>query len=247
MFEIGILQGRLSPSREGKFQFYPSDWRAEFPIAKEMGFDCIEWLFDWPDFEKNAIWTRGVEETEIPINSLGGDYFMKYKVYESPDVLQKLVDLAKITKRKLLTIPLLEANAPKTDDEKQKIINALNQVTLGEVRIALETEMTVEELKDYCSDQIGVLYDIGNCTSYGFDCPEDLRKLKEKVFAVHLKDRKVGTTQSLMLGTGDAKFVECFQALSDIGYHGALIMQGWRGEDYLQDARNQLAFIRSQL
>ncbi len=46
MNRIGIMQGRLSVAREGRFQFFPLDWEAEFSRAKELGFDQIEWFLD---------------------------------------------------------------------------------------------------------------------------------------------------------------------------------------------------------
>jgi sugar phosphate isomerase/epimerase len=62
-----------------------------------------------------------------------------------------------------------------------------------------------------------------------------------------VKDRKIGKTQSMLLGTGDADFKGCFTALKAIGYKGVLTIQAWRGEDYLRDAQNQLQFIISTL
>ena len=45
MNPIGIMQGRLSPSRAGRAQAFPfATWREEFAHAAEAGFDSIEWL-----------------------------------------------------------------------------------------------------------------------------------------------------------------------------------------------------------
>jgi L-ribulose-5-phosphate 3-epimerase len=39
----GIMQGRLSPPEDGRFQSFPrNSWREEFPRAREAGLDYIE-------------------------------------------------------------------------------------------------------------------------------------------------------------------------------------------------------------
>ncbi|TSC78306.1 MAG: xylose isomerase domain-containing protein [Parcubacteria group bacterium Gr01-1014_33] len=155
----------------------------------------------------------------------------------------------------LILIPLLEDHAVKSEGEKQKIISVITQALNGmrdnTLRIAFETELPVNELIDFVdrfkSPRVGVYYDIGNCTSYGFDCPRDFKMLGTRVFGVHVKDRKGGSTQSVILGTGDADFEKCFAVLSEIGYNGTYILQAWRSDDYLGDAKRQLEFVREIL
>jgi len=44
---IGIMQGRLTPPLDGRFQCFPRDaWADEFPRAAECGLACIEWIYD---------------------------------------------------------------------------------------------------------------------------------------------------------------------------------------------------------
>jgi L-ribulose-5-phosphate 3-epimerase len=44
---IGIMQGRLSPPEDGRFQSFPrNSWREEFARAREAGLDYIEWIHD---------------------------------------------------------------------------------------------------------------------------------------------------------------------------------------------------------
>ena len=97
------------------------------------------------------------------------------------------------------------------------------------------------------SPRVGICYDIGNCTSYGFNCPEEIRLLGDKIFEIHLKDRKIGGDRSMLLGTGDADFEDCFSALKEIGYKGNYVLQAWRGDNYLNDARKQLEFARNKI
>ncbi len=264
---IGILQGRLSPSYDGRFQFFPRNWQDEFRMAAKMGFASIEWLVDWPDWKENPLLSptaeasirEKVEETGIPVSSICADYFMKHRLDgsegpESGAMAARLVDVAaRLTRQKLILIPFLEETAYPTERERFQVATNLMPAikkaeTLG-VRIGLETEMPVSELRNFLdrfdSCAIGAYYDIGNCTSYGFDCPSDLRFLGKRVFGVHIKDRKRGSPQSVILGTGDARLSECLHTLQEIGFEGVPIMQAWRGTDFLRDAQEQLNFLKS--
>jgi sugar phosphate isomerase/epimerase len=43
----GIMQGRLSPPEDNRFQSFPRGaWRDEFPRARAAGLDYIEWIHD---------------------------------------------------------------------------------------------------------------------------------------------------------------------------------------------------------
>ncbi len=44
---IGIMQGRLSPPEDNRFQSFPrSSWREEIARARVAGLDYIEWIYD---------------------------------------------------------------------------------------------------------------------------------------------------------------------------------------------------------
>lgn len=155
----------------------------------------------------------------------------------------------------VVSIPLLEDHAPKTAEQKKEALHTIGVLAaiaepLG-VRIALETEMPANELTLFvdslCMKNVGVCYDLGNTVSYGFNAPAEISALQHRIFEVHLKDRKKGTTQSLLLGTGDADFAACFTALAEIGYTGVYTLQAWRGDDYRADAITQRAFVKRLL
>ena len=50
------MQGRLLPKYKGRYQAFPKDtWQEEFKIASDFGLDCIEFIFDYEDYEKNPL------------------------------------------------------------------------------------------------------------------------------------------------------------------------------------------------
>ena len=265
---VGIMIGRLSSATDNRIQFFPNDWEKEFPLAKELGFDFIQWFLDRdiPNFDPiNDIWRdpdvlKKIDYVRkiLPISSVDcGFYFMfGPKANISFEYFSSLLKpLSSRLSEGILSIPLLEKSAPHSEKEKKEALITLQKIAdkakpLG-LRLALETEMPATELIKFIEscdrENIGVSYDTGNCTSYGFNCPHDIRLLDKMIFEVHLKDRKVGSTQSVLLGKGDTDFINCFQAFKDIDYQGTYTLQAWRGEDFIFDSKNQLDFIKNIL
>lgn len=261
--EIGIMQGRLSPDEKGLFQFFPENWFVELNLAKLMGFDSVEWLFDWRDWEKNPILydfdivSACGDYHRITIYSICADYFMKHgfvgkEAEKSLQVLKQLVSAAQYIGAKVIVIPFLEEFTIHISSQKREIVENISIILglcrLYGVKLAFETELNAEDLKQFIgsfnSVSVGVCYDIGNATSYGFQCPEDIEFLRKLIFEVHIKDRKVGSSQSVYLGEGDADFDGCFKALKNIGFSGPYILQAFRGQNYLDDAKKQLQFVK---
>lgn len=261
------MQGRLSPSRDGRFQFFPQGaWKEEFIKAKELGFDAIDWFLDIeiPDFDPiNDIWQNPVVLEEIdrvrqilPIGSIDCGRYSTFGPNaertraQFPSLLKALAP--RLT-TKVVVLPLLEANAPKIDKEKaesQETVRMLGDVAAAEgLGIALETEMPAAKLipfLEHCGEQVSVCYDTGNAASYGFDLAADITALANYISLVHIKDRLLGGG-STFLGTGNVNFDEVFKALKTIGYHGQYTLQAWRGENYLDDAQSQRAFVKKYI
>jgi len=267
---LGIMQGRLSPDFHSNFQFFPENWQAEFPLAKDIGFRCIEWLVDWRKMPVNPLLLslQKIDEIKqlsimnmISVESICADYFMQNRLFGAdPDVINNsLAVLSTIVSVavgqigvKVIVLPFLEELALVNYRKKREVVsNLMDIMSFGEyagLSFALETEMNCDDLKRFIDlfdrDNIGVCYDLGNCTSYGHNCPRDIKKLGSLIKVVHVKDRKLGSAQSVYLGEGDVDFEGCFDALAEINFSGPLILQAWRGEDYLNDARSQLSFVK---
>ncbi len=264
MYPVSIMQGRLSPSLDGRFQFFPPTWEDEFPLAKEHGFDSIDWFLDVdiPNFNPVIdVWTKPQvlekidhARTILPIGSIDcGCYgtFGPAAERTRKELPILLIAIAPRLQSKIISIPLVEKFAPRSETEKiesQDTIRGLvaQAQKLG-LRIALETEMPASELLSFisaCGQGVGVCYDLGNAASCGFDIPAEIRLLGTAVILVHVKDRKRGGL-SVLIGTGAVPFDESFKALKEIGYRGQFTLQAWRGTEYLDDASAQRAFVKN--
>src|SRR5262245_34273210 len=82
---IGIMQGRLGPPAEGRFQSFPrASWAEEFARARKAGLDRIEWIYDVYGEDVNPLATdAGIETMRalsaghgLAVKSLCADYFM---------------------------------------------------------------------------------------------------------------------------------------------------------------------------
>ncbi len=258
------MQGRLSPSLDGRFQFFPPTWEDEFSIAKEHGFDSIDWFLDvdvphfdpirdvWgkPEIVETIDRARGI----LPIGSIDCGCYGTF----GPAAERTLADfptllpaLAPRLASAIVSIPLVEKFAPRTEEEKKESQATIHELAtqaqaLG-LRTALETEMPASELLSFisaCGPNVGVCYDLGNAASYGFDIPAEIRQLGNAITLIHVKDRVLGGSSTL-LGKGAVPFEESFKALNDIGYHGQFTLQAWRGAKYLNDADTQRTFVKN--
>lgn len=272
-FPVGIIQGRLTRSADGRIQFFPKDnWRNEFPLASKIGFDCLEPILEADDYQSNPLLTESGIKDLVRLSELHGvkifsvcaDFMMDYRFHRTTirkrklaaEILNQLVVNCERIGVKTILIPVLERSAILTDVEKRELRNSLLPIleVAGKkrVRMAIEPSLPAPELKDFiesfdCSN-VGVYYDIGNATAYGFDAAKEIRYLKDLVFGIHVKDRKVGGS-TVILGTGGANFPEIFTALGDVGYNNHLILQAARDpqDNVARNAIRNLNFVNQFL
>jgi L-ribulose-5-phosphate 3-epimerase len=268
---IGIIQGRLSPPVPGLLQAFPWDtWELEFERARDMGFDCLEWVFEAKEYERNPLWTKpGIKriqelqkEYRVAIDSVCGDYFMIHPLFRgtsanlsrSISVLKRLIEQAGQIGVKTILIPVLENAAIHHRSELEQLAESVGKclplAQACDIRLGLEAELPGEEYGQLVnflnSSRVCVYYDTGNNAALGHNLGQDLRFLGPVIGGVHLKDRKRGGI-SVMLGTGDTDFPAVFAALRGIAYRGPLILQPAFGADFMGDAHRNLDFVHACL
>ena len=71
-YQYAIMQGRLLPRFNNRYQAFPLNyWKGEFHIAKEMGFDFVEFIFDYNDFQSNPLFSSsGIKEISKVVKSV---------------------------------------------------------------------------------------------------------------------------------------------------------------------------------
>jgi len=266
----GIMQGRLAPPEDGRFQSFPRNaWRDEFSRAKEAGLDYIEWIHDAYGRSANPIFSedglaeldRLKREFKIATPALCGDWFMDCPLIrctaaekgEREQHLHELIPIAARIGAGRIVLPFVDQAKITTEQEKQEVIGVLARALpiakQNNVELHLEADFNPTEFAaflDRIEDaNLKVNWDSGNSSGLGYIASEEFAAYGHRIGSVHIKDRykkPEGGVETRPLGTGSADFDDVFQAIRSIGYTGGVTLQVARGAD-----GNEVNFIREQL
>ncbi len=268
-YEIGVMQGRLLPKYQGRYQAHPVGyWQKEFSIARDLGLDLIEFILDFNDYQDNPLLNdKGIDEikalmdaTGVKVKTVCADYFMEAPFHNSTtagialsrEILKRLIINASVLGVTDIVVPCVDqsslANNPIYLEEF--ISNTARSLQLAEekgVNISLETDLAPEPFADLLykinSPVIKVNYDTGNSAALGYRPDEELAAYGEFISDIHIKDRKLGGG-SVELGTGDTDFDTFFSVLTNFNYRGPFIMQAYRDDEGLEVFKRQLEWIK---
>ena len=268
MNPIGIMQGRLSPPLSDNPQYFPADrWEEEFPLAAELGFDRIEWLFDAGSQDTNPLLTEEGREriryitdlNGLEVSSLCADYFKDNSLatddsslrLHRTSLLVRLIENAADLGVECVLIPFLEGSTLERPEARriarEALSHPLDTAANRGIALAVETDLPAPTLAKWLGEvdhpALGVYYDLGNAVALGFDPGREIPRLGEWLRGVHVKDRTLDGP-NVPLGTGLVDFAACSEKLREAGYQGLLLLETVRGEDYVGDARRHLAFVK---
>jgi L-ribulose-5-phosphate 3-epimerase len=176
-YEVGVMQGRLSPPEEGRFQSFPREsWREEFARAKAAGLRYIEWIHDAygaaPDAAgraANPIFSEeGLAEMEalklesgIATPALCGDWFMDFPLIRCTEEERKkreahlhaLLPIAARMGAKKVVLPFVDQSKIVTEDEKRTMVEVLRRaLSVAEehgVELHLEADFGPAEFAEF--------------------------------------------------------------------------------------------------
>ncbi|HTA89445.1 MAG TPA: sugar phosphate isomerase/epimerase family protein [Polyangiaceae bacterium] len=268
---IGVMQGRLSPRPSDRLQAFPhASWPEEFALAKRIGFDFIEWIYEAPRAAENPIATRAgraairscVHQSGLPVGSVCGDYFMIERLaggsaserLRNSEALIALVGWTREIGGSRILLPLLETSAVDSPELGAQVVESLQRVlpALEECHVTLGLEMEIPGpeyaalIQSVGHPRVRAYYDVGNSTAQGFDIAEDVRPLLPLLEAVHVKDRvRHGTSRRF--GEGAANFSGFFARLAAAGYGGDFLVQHYFDADPEDSARHSLGFVLASL
>lgn len=266
----GVMQGRLSPPEDGRFQSFPrAGWQGEFAMAAVAGFDYIEWIHDDYGAAVNPIFSdaglRAFDalkaEHGIATPALCGDWFMEFPFVRCTpeqrrvrvDHLHALIPIAARIGAWRLVLPLVDYSTMTTDAEKRIVLDVLAEaLPVGEahgVELHIEADLAPDDFRDFLAraphPSLKVNWDSGNSSGLGYIASEEFDAYGERIGSIHIKDRlrkPDGSVETRPLGTGSADFGDIFAAMRAIGYRGGVTLQVARGEP-----GDEVAFLRTQL
>ncbi|QQG45412.1 MAG: sugar phosphate isomerase/epimerase [Candidatus Sungiibacteriota bacterium] len=253
--KLGVMQGRLIPSRGRGIQFFPfEEWEKEFGLAAKLGLDAIEFIFDLERSAENPLMSSEgrarirelIGEHNVLVRHICADFFMRQTPFvgdraqrkENEKVLRELIQAALEIGASSVEIPLLEKSSLRTEADEKKFIDflrtGLDFAHQSEVQLSLETDLPPRKLlalvETISHPALALTYDSGNSASLGYDSYEEITVLGEYISNVHIKDRILGGG-TVPLGGGHANFERLFRGLGEIGYRGSFTLQAARGEE----------------
>lgn len=249
---VGIMQGRLLPPWNGRFQAFPPDgWRLEFPRARAAGLDCIEWIYEVPNEEMNPLGSDAgqaemktlIDETGVAVRSVCADYYMTACLVDGDGLpveahlrhLDRLIGRAGAFGIRYIVLPFVDSSSARALPSRDGLVAALRRALpaarAAGVELHLETDLppaaAAAVLATINDPLVRANYDIGNSAALGFAPAEELAILAPWLGSVHVKDRLRGGG-TVPLGTGDADFVTCFRMIRRAGFDRWFILQAAR-------------------
>jgi len=262
--KTGIMQGRLLPKYQGRYQAHPVGyWKDEFLIASKLGLDSIEFILDYNDVEENPLLTtNGLEDISkiekisgVKVRSICADYFMEAPIHSndvvivdsSINILNRLIRNASLMSVKDIVVPCVDQSSLKNEKYKKNFINNIKTVVSiaedANINISIESDLAPIPLANMIdsigSKNVTVNYDIGNSAALGYNPVEEFRAYGDKISDLHIKDRLLGKGP-VPLGEGSADILKVFELLSKNDYQGLIIFQAFRDDEGVEIFKDQL-------
>lgn len=271
MHRLGIMQGRLLPPVGGRIQAFPGPgWQREFALAAEIGFAAIELTIETASMETHPLLRSGgraelrrlSRDHGVALAGLCCDVFMETPLVAATaeergaalSILDALIAAAAEAELPMIELPMLQANSLGPPGAEAAfapaLAHALSRGEVGGVDILLEADLPPAPFTAFLArnrhSRLGVNYDCGNSTYFGFDPDVEIPALAGFIRNVHLKDC-TRADYSVPLGQGETRFDAVFGQLAQAGYRGELILQAARQADEVATARQYLSFCRPWL
>jgi sugar phosphate isomerase/epimerase len=266
MKALGVMQGRLVPKYQGRYQAFPvGHWQEEFSIAGAIGLECIEFILD--STKNPLLEAKGVDEikaivkqTGVGVYTICADYFMDFPLFElnaakrksNLGILKTLIQSARTLGVEDIVIPSVDQSSLRQDPSRiVSLIKSLEQVlplaeSLG-IRLSLETDLAphsfLELIKTLGSSHISINYDTGNSASLGYDVREEMDTYGDYITTLHIKDRKKGHGP-VVLGQGDANIDLALDLLCQHHFKGCVVLQAYRDDEGISVFKQQLHWFK---
>ncbi len=234
-----------------------------FGKAKEMGFDGIE-ICTGADYRPHLLWQEGgidkikelADAAGIEVSSLSPGGFTAYtfmhpdddKRAEGIEMLRHLAETCPLLGTKVILVPFFgNGKIEKEHITASRFIDgfkaAAEMAERENVFLAIESTLDADDhqqiIDQVGSSAVGVYYDMGNATSFGYDSPTEIRQLGKGIVQMHIKD-----TGGNHAGEGDVDFSAVFESAHAIGYDSWFVLETPSKDDPIASAIKNLTFVR---
>ena len=261
--KFGIMQGRLLPKLNNRYQAHPIGyWQDEFILAKKLKLDLIEFIFDYDNYMLNPLMSlsgieniqRVISETGVNVKTICADYFMEAPIHstnnsvskKSLEVLKELIKNSSLLGVTDVILPCVDHSKLSDSSDKKRLITHLKSLNdfLNDykINISLETDLNpsefVELIKAVNSQFVKINYDTGNSACLGYNLSEEFNTYGEFISDIHIKDRLLNGG-SVFFGEGNVNFDLFFEELKKLNYNGPIIFQLYRDDEGVEIFKKQ--------
>jgi len=256
------MQGRLVPSVTGHLDAPPGPrWREEFAAAGQLGLHHIELVAEKMWDPDNPLWTTRGRSEITGLAEAAGVALSSLCVNESlvrpfpticDDIDRRLRPVLAALPLDVVIVPLLEASdlcghdAHPTARAVRRLADGLPPGVGLAIEMSLPAADCLDFLQQVGSSAVGVCYDLGNATSFGYEPTGELQLLGRTVIHLHAKDRDAAGS-NVRFGHGRVRFAPALAALRTIGYQGVITIEAVRGDDPVATAAAHVDFLRALL
>ena len=235
-------------------------WRDEFRDAAALRLNHIELVADRLLDSSNPMWSSDgrdeivnvAESTGVEVASLCLNEVLTSPIDEmSAELVKRLGPVLGDLPIRVVVVPLLEASDLNSVDRLSVVRSVLllaDDLLDDECRVVVELGLSAVDslrfLDTIGSPRVGLCYDVGNATAFGFDPTHELRILGSAVWHLHAKDKNA-SKENVRFGTGQVPFAEVFEELSRQGFDGLVTMEATRGDDPFTTAAEHRDFLLS--
>ena len=203
---------------------------------------------DWAASERAEL-QSAIKNTGVPILTMGVSGHRKFPLGSSSratrdravDILYRAIDLASEIGVKIIQVMGYDVFYETSNDETQRrYLDGLELgakragtagVMLGVENVDVEFSESIEKVMQIVhavgSPWLNTYPDMGNLAAAGYDPVSQLPLGKGHIVALHVKDATPGNYRGVIFEKGDVPFRSVFQAISDIGFFGPLVVEMW--------------------
>jgi len=263
-----VVQGRTLPQIENNIQYFPLNWKDEFPLISNLGFDGIEWIYDVYSEQNNPILTdSGRKEIKklsdsfnVSLENIVFDWFMFNPLLskfskQNFEKLEQLIYHSSDSGFKHIILPMMEKNEINSSEKLKEFISNFSLKILPildkvDLQLHFETSLSPKNevllLNSLKHKKLKICYDMGNSASFGFHPSSTINLIEKYLGSVHVKDR-VLNGPTTPLGEGCVDFKSVFETLFNVNFQGPISFQIYRNKysDNIQILKESKKFIET--
>jgi sugar phosphate isomerase/epimerase len=259
--KVGIVQGRLSESPVNRLQFFPKDYKSEFPLAKKIGFDYIEFFSERKLNLNNPVWNKKdlknyhflSKQFNLINYTFCDDFIISNSIKEKKTkiYLKNLIYQISKLNIKNLILPLY-GKSLMTDFNYNQYVYTIKKILAHKKKLTIFLESNISPLtfldikKNKGFNNLKFLFDTGNRAILNRNLYEDVLSFGKHIGHIHIKDKN-NEKKNVKLGNGIVDFKKFFNCLKKINYNGNITLETPREKNFIQSAKNNYKFVKKYL